>query len=202
MFPRGDSQLLFAALRGAVLNFPGSLSSTSGIPASLVEVKAVHNESGCLLCRIMRAAPKVAHSKTRPPDAAPTKVLRHPTVSARPKTLKSWDEGSMQQAMDAVRDRRCTIREAAVTYEVPKSTLGDRISGRVQMGVKSGPPTYLTPMKKGSWLTSLLVVLRSVLHALGARLCLLFGLQWSKKGGKMLQLLVVGGIHLCDDTPS
>ena len=103
------------------------------------------NESGCLLCRIMRAAPKVAHSKTRSPAAAPIKVLRHPTVSARPKTLKSWDEGSMQQAMDAVRDRRCTIREAAVTYEVPKSTLGDRISGRVQMGAKSGPPTYLTP---------------------------------------------------------
>ena len=144
-FPRGDSQLLFAAFCGAVLNFSGSLSLTSGIPASLVEVKAVHNESGCLLCRIMRATPKVAHSKTRPPDAAPTKVLRHPTVSARPKTLKSWDEGSMQQAMDAVRDRRCTIREAAVTYEVPKSTLGDRISGRVQMGAKSGPPTYLTP---------------------------------------------------------
>ena len=55
-FPRGDS----VAFCGAVLNFSGSLSSTLGIPASLVEVKAVHNESGCLLCRIMRAAPSLA----------------------------------------------------------------------------------------------------------------------------------------------
>ena len=108
----------------------------------------------------------------------------------------------MQQAMDPVRDGRCTIREAAVTYEVPKSTLGDRIRGRLHMGAKSGPPTYLTPHEESELVYFLIVCAQISLHVLGARLCLLFGLQWSKKGGKMLQLLVVGGIHLCDDTPS
>ena len=38
-----------------------------------------------------------------------------------------------------------TIRQAAVVYGVLKSTLGDRISGRVMEGANSGPQTYLEP---------------------------------------------------------
>ena len=37
-----------------------------------------------------------------------------------------------------------SVRQAAELHQVPKSTLGDRISGRVLPGAKSGPPTYLT----------------------------------------------------------
>ena len=90
----------------------------------------------------------------------------------------------MQQAMDVVRDGSCTIREAAVMYEVPKPTLGDRISGRVQMGAKSGPPTYLTPHEERQLVDFLIGCAQIGLHALGARSCLLFGLQWSKKEGR------------------
>jgi len=36
------------------------------------------------------------------------------------------------------------IRHAANSYNVPKSTLYDRLSGRVQFGTKSKPPRYLT----------------------------------------------------------
>ena len=36
-----------------------------------------------------------------------------------------------------------SIREAAFQFGVPKSTLGDRASGRVLSGATSGPATYL-----------------------------------------------------------
>ena len=51
----------------------------------------------------------------------------------------------MQLAVDVVREHKYIIREPAVTYQVQKSTLGDRVSGRVEMGTKSGPPTYVIP---------------------------------------------------------
>ena len=93
----------------------------------------------------MRAAHKVAHSKRGHVEAASSKQLPPSRALHRPVTLKSWDEQSMQRAVEAVTERRCSIREAALTFQVPKSTLGDRLSGRVQMGAKMGPPTYLTP---------------------------------------------------------
>jgi len=37
------------------------------------------------------------------------------------------------------------IRQAALRFGVPKSTLGDRISGRVLPGASCGPKGYLTP---------------------------------------------------------
>ena len=36
------------------------------------------------------------------------------------------------------------MRRAAEEYQVPRSTLHDRVSGRVQHGVTSGPPRYLS----------------------------------------------------------
>ena len=50
----------------------------------------------------------------------------------------------MALAVEAVQEKKYTIREAAVAYHVPRSTIGDRVSGRIQMGAKSGPATYLT----------------------------------------------------------
>ena len=49
----------------------------------------------------------------------------------------------MQLALEALKENKYTLREAAAAYNVPKSTLGDWVSGRVQMGAKSGPDTYL-----------------------------------------------------------
>lgn len=49
----------------------------------------------------------------------------------------------MSAALSAVVSRGMTVREAASHFGVPKSTLGNRVSDRVQSRVSSGPPTYL-----------------------------------------------------------
>jgi hypothetical protein len=48
----------------------------------------------------------------------------------------------MKSAVEAVRGGM-TIRQAAETFNVPKSTLGDRCSGKVNEYCKPGPPPYL-----------------------------------------------------------
>ena len=65
-------------------------------------------------------------------------------LPSRPCNYKLWDEKSMMSAIKAVIDHGMSIRGAAEFYGVPKSTLGDRISGRVLPGSKSGPDTHLT----------------------------------------------------------
>ena len=62
----------------------------------------------------------------------------------RPPQYKHWAQENMHAAMRAVIEESKSVREAAQQYDVPKSTLGDRVSGRVLPGATSGPPTYLT----------------------------------------------------------
>ena len=50
----------------------------------------------------------------------------------------------MVQAMEAVRSGKMGQNQAAKTYDVPRTTLKDRLSGRVKHGKKSGPEPYLT----------------------------------------------------------
>ena len=50
----------------------------------------------------------------------------------------------MYRAYLAVVEERQTVRRAAEAFNVPKSTLQDRISGRVVFGSRSGPQSYLT----------------------------------------------------------
>jgi len=52
----------------------------------------------------------------------------------RPSTYKNWIEENMEKAFRAVVTHNSSIRRAAFDYSVPKSTLGDRVHGRVQPG--------------------------------------------------------------------
>ena len=54
----------------------------------------------------------------------------------------------MKGAVDAVITCHLSVRHAAMQYNVLKSTLGDRVSGRVQPGSVSGPPKYLTLLEE------------------------------------------------------
>ena len=56
---------------------------------------------------------------------------------------KQWSEESMLAAMMAVRDGT-PIYRAAKLHGVPRSTLHDRISGKVKHGTKPGPKPYLS----------------------------------------------------------
>ncbi len=50
----------------------------------------------------------------------------------------------MEKAVCAVVGGELSIRRAAQQYNVPRSTLGDHVSGRVQPGAVCGPPKYLS----------------------------------------------------------
>lgn len=55
------------------------------------------------------------------------------------KKKKKWTEEAMERALMEVKSGRCTVRQAAKEFGVPKSSLGDRVSGRVTPGSRSGP---------------------------------------------------------------
>ena len=72
----------------------------------------------------------------------------HSHVPLRPVQYKSWSEENMSKAISAVVQDEIAVRKAAALYNVPKSTLGDRITGRVLPGSTSGPATYLTAQEE------------------------------------------------------
>ena len=62
----------------------------------------------------------------------------------RPSQYKHWNPESLFKAYEAVTKQGCSVRRAAEEYRVPRSTLHDRVSGRIQHGATSGPPRYLS----------------------------------------------------------
>ena len=57
---------------------------------------------------------------------------------------KAWSNSPMEKAFSAVTKEGLSIRRAALQFNVPKSSLGDQVSGCVAHGTMSGPPKYLT----------------------------------------------------------
>ena len=53
-----------------------------------------------------------------------------------------WTEEAINNATKDVLEGNLSVRLAAVQYDIPSSTLHDRISGKVS-GAISGPPRYL-----------------------------------------------------------
>ena len=67
-----------------------------------------------------------------------------PAVRLRPTKRKQWTEEQMTGALAAASEGM-PANKAATMYGVPKSTLKDRISGRVVHGRNPGPCPYLDP---------------------------------------------------------
>ena len=61
---------------------------------------------------------------------------------------KSWTKTSTNNAIQAVIANDLTLHQASLQYNVPKSTLHNRISGRVQPDVVSGAPRYLDDIEE------------------------------------------------------
>ena len=81
-------------------------------------------------------------SGARLPVASPFLSLHRPQ-SLRPEFYKQWDDDKMQRAMKSVLEEGLSVRKAAEHYDVPRSTLNDRIQGKVIHGSRSGPSQYL-----------------------------------------------------------
>ena len=73
-----------------------------------------------------------------------THLLCDLTNTNRPLSYKSWSEEEMSRALNAVVVHGVSVRHAALLYGVPKSTLGDRVSGKVLCGATCGQDTYLS----------------------------------------------------------
>ena len=62
---------------------------------------------------------------------------------------KQWTNTQMEAAMNAVRNATAeSINSAAKEYEVPITTLKNRLSGRVVHGTNSGPVPYLSKIEE------------------------------------------------------
>ena len=59
--------------------------------------------------------------------------------ASRPAVFKLWSNEVMEKALNEVINNGMSVRRAALEYNIPKSTLGDRVSGRVIPGSTSGP---------------------------------------------------------------
>ena len=82
---------------------------------------------------------RIYKSKLRYPLQYPQAV-----TDSRSKKFKKWSEDLIEKAINAVINDGVSISRAAEDYGIPKSTLGDRISGRILPGSSSGPRKLLT----------------------------------------------------------
>lgn len=90
-----------------------------------------------LSCKHVSLKERILHAPTQPhPDG-------FTCFGRRPSKYKDWQQCQLEQAYNAVMRDGLPIRRAAELFSVPRSTLHDRISGRVPQGSSSGPPRYL-----------------------------------------------------------
>ena len=72
------------------------------------------------------------------------------TLSVSPhiaKKHKEWNDENMRVALKAVADGE-SVSRAARDHGIPKTSLCDRVSGKVVHGINPGPRPYLTPGKE------------------------------------------------------
>ena len=90
-----------------------------------------------IICMARRGKRRRLHPRRRS-QSAPAVFIRHSPVKRR----KQWTNIQMEKAMEAVKSG-VGINRAAMECGVPRTTLKDRISGRVEHGVNPGPVAYL-----------------------------------------------------------
>ena len=72
-----------------------------------------------------------------------------PFTTKRPHIYREYGITSIEKAYEAVKNGKLTIRRAAEEYGVPRSTLHDRVAGKVsKTTTKSGPKCYLTKQEE------------------------------------------------------
>ena len=102
-------------------------------------IEATNNPS--LKSRIIRSSTIPVHNPLMP-------------SGSRPKEYKNWDETKLQNAIQDVYEGQA-VQRVALNYGIPKSTLHDKISGRVTIGHRSGPTPYLSSEEEDELLSFL-----------------------------------------------
>ncbi len=57
---------------------------------------------------------------------------------------KQWTKEHLERAFISVKEDGMSVRHAAIEFGVPKSTLQDRLTGKVQFGTTDGGKRYLS----------------------------------------------------------
>ena len=68
---------------------------------------------------------------------------RQRNAANRPKRLCQWTDKQMRRAMEAVVKGELGVNRSALEHGVLRTTLKDRLTGRVKHGTKPGPVAYL-----------------------------------------------------------
>ena len=71
-------------------------------------------------------------------------VLKRKPVSNRPKKLCQWSKESRANALDTVASGKMGVNRAVIEFNVPCTSLKDRVAGRVHDDCNMGPKQYLT----------------------------------------------------------
>ena len=88
------------------------------------------------------------HSRiVRSHSKAPVNV---PFISQRPPTYGGYSAVSMEKAYEAVTAGKMSVQKAAEEYGIPKSTLHDRVSGKVALKARSGRKKLLNDAEEAS----------------------------------------------------
>ena len=106
-------------------------------------------------CGEMLSLPSLQSRTFKSHTAQRSPVSSLERYSGRSYSYRLWDELSMQKAAVAVEDGM-SLRKAAEMFQVPKSTLYDRVTGKVKFGARSGPDPYLTNEEEEELLNFLL----------------------------------------------
>ena len=95
--------------------------------------------------------PKNKSKRGRPRSKSAPAVLN--TQKEKGKKRKQWTNEEMENAIHDVTDRSMPVLWAAKKHGIPKSTLHDRISGKVSHGEKPGPKPLLTATEESEFVT-------------------------------------------------
>ena len=71
-----------------------------------------------------------------------TRMLTGQCLKPRGK-MREWTEEQMEKAIQDIINGILGFRRAALEYQVPRSMLSNRVTGRVCPGAAPGPPEYL-----------------------------------------------------------
>ena len=111
----------------------------------------IHTHKGnyCSLFIVMAGCvPFLAAGQTLPLQSrvarSRSKVAVHVPFTQRLPTYGGYSEVNMERAYEAVASGRMSIRKAAEEHGVPRSTLHDRVSGKVALKARSGAKRHLT----------------------------------------------------------